>query len=507
MDVVQTKPKYTRCLTYSLNGNRQLGPHPAASLRGSTPSFVSDWVNMTANSSSSSVSVDHGLGELPLRVMIEARTEEGWIFPGFGSAQADDDKDVPYGGVVFIYNEVNIQMYVPHRNNGRRIKSKWTALYLGNENKWVGPDQLPRRHTSVLVRAKAWKPRDLPPPSWRSSAILVQGDCINTTLEHTFQTYPDLIVVQVQTPLGTFQGQGLSMLRYPIGKVQHVGGLLYGVNETHVQLWSICDIDGELKFYGLWSAQDGWGTKGMGPTLTGNITIFAWDLSKIAQRITKTLNLTYLQQIDYRIPVFNVTPDAFISVQVEVLEGPNKNFRFDGLGSVMTEVEPYGGLVYAYNEVEATVGIWIPHPNKLKPKKVAVFMLGMNWGWGFKQQMTDNVNIIISSVTITGCRCPCAMVGAVPIQANETEKLQQRIRELKANLTIMKNETSKALRRKISAYDPRQSAKSLGAVLGAGILIFVFGFIIISDLPKLWFGIGRCIFILRTRNQPKNNSD
>lgn len=117
------------------------------------------------------------------------------------------------------------------------------------------------------------------------------------------------------------------------------------------------------------------------------------------------------------------------------------------------------------------------------------------------------LHLIRQNFLILGCRCPCAMVGAVPIQANETEKLQQRIRELKAKLTIMKNETSKALRLKTSAYDPRQSAKSLGAVFGAGILIFVFGFIIISDLPKLWFGIGRCIFILRTRNQPKNNSD
>jgi hypothetical protein len=87
---------------------------------------------MTANSSTSFISVDHGLGELPRLVMLEIRAEEGWIFPGFGSAQTDDDgKDNSYGGVVFIYNKVNIQMYVPHHYNNRRNTRNWTALYLG----------------------------------------------------------------------------------------------------------------------------------------------------------------------------------------------------------------------------------------------------------------------------------------------------------------------------------------------------------------------------------------
>jgi hypothetical protein len=35
------------------------------------------------------------------------------------------------------------------------------------------------------------------------------------------------------------------MLKYPITKHQNAGGLLYGGNKTHLQLWSICDIDGK----------------------------------------------------------------------------------------------------------------------------------------------------------------------------------------------------------------------------------------------------------------------
>lgn len=87
---------------------------------------------------------------------------------------------------------------------------------------------------------------------------------------------------------------------------------------------------------------------------------------------------------------------------------------------------------------------------------------------------------------LSECRCPCSSVGVVPIKQDEVEKLEQRLGELKSNLTVLRNSTSKAIRSKISADDPRPSAKSLGFVLGAGILICVFGGIIISDLPELW---------------------
>lgn len=96
----------------------------------STPSFVSGWINMTANSATSEQTILHGLQELPMMVRVDAKTEEGWIFTGFGSAQKDDDGGYTYGGVVFIYSNTSIKIFVPKRSNDRSTAT-WTALYLG----------------------------------------------------------------------------------------------------------------------------------------------------------------------------------------------------------------------------------------------------------------------------------------------------------------------------------------------------------------------------------------
>jgi hypothetical protein len=96
----------------------------------SSPSFVSGWINMTADSASSEQTIPHGLQELPLLVQVEAKTEDGWVFSGFGSAQGDDDGSESYGGVVFIYNNENIRIFVPRNRNANK-RTSWNAVYLG----------------------------------------------------------------------------------------------------------------------------------------------------------------------------------------------------------------------------------------------------------------------------------------------------------------------------------------------------------------------------------------
>lgn len=84
-----------------------------------------------------------------------------------------------------------------------------------------------------------------------------------------------------------------------------------------------------------------------------------------------------------------------------MLDGANKNFRFDCVGSVMNEAAPYGGLVYGYND--SMVAIWVPHPNKREStESAAVFMLGGIWGWNFKKQMTNNVEIVLTIMDMMG---------------------------------------------------------------------------------------------------------
>lgn len=40
---------------------------------------------------------------------------------------------------------------------------------------------------------------------------------------------------------------GLSSLGYTTRKFYHFGGVLYGTNESHVQLWSACNVNGILE--------------------------------------------------------------------------------------------------------------------------------------------------------------------------------------------------------------------------------------------------------------------
>lgn len=85
---------------------------------------------MTANSPTAKVTLRHDLQEDPAYVKVEARTENGFIFPAFGSAQQDDDTGAMYGGVVFVYNSTHVDLFVPVWNNGP-ISGQRAAIYTG----------------------------------------------------------------------------------------------------------------------------------------------------------------------------------------------------------------------------------------------------------------------------------------------------------------------------------------------------------------------------------------
>lgn len=96
----------------------------------STPSYVSNWTPMAANSPTAKVTLRHDLQEDPAYVKVEARTENGFIFPAFGSNQQDDDTGAMYGGVVFVYNNTHVDLFVPVWNNGPTSGQR-AAIYTG----------------------------------------------------------------------------------------------------------------------------------------------------------------------------------------------------------------------------------------------------------------------------------------------------------------------------------------------------------------------------------------
>ncbi|XP_065933987.1 uncharacterized protein [Magallana gigas] len=143
---------------------------------------------------------------------------------------------------------------------------------------------------------------------------------------------------------------------------------------------------------------DGWGEKtNILHIKDGSITVTAWDLTGFKEN--EIVIKKRLQEVETakNLLTENLATGNFINVQLHVLDGANKNFRFDGVGSVINEAEPYGGLVYGYHD--SVVAIWVPHKRESE-ESAAVFMLRKIWGWNFKEQMTNDVDIVLTVMDV-----------------------------------------------------------------------------------------------------------
>lgn len=63
--------------------------------------------------------IPHPLQDKPAKVEVQVKVRENGndvIFPASGSAQRDDDSDNVYGGVVYVYNERHVKIFVPVRD-------------------------------------------------------------------------------------------------------------------------------------------------------------------------------------------------------------------------------------------------------------------------------------------------------------------------------------------------------------------------------------------------------
>ena len=66
-----------------------------------------------------------------------------------------------------------------------------------------------------------------------------------------------------------------------------------------------------------------------------------------------------------------------------------------------------------------------------------------------------------------------------------TKEQQHKLDVIKKTLTVDKKETKAAKRKKISAPDPRPTAKAVGATLGIGLLVLLFAMIVLPDIPVI----------------------
>ncbi|KAJ8302710.1 hypothetical protein KUTeg_019106 [Tegillarca granosa] len=89
------------------------------------PSASSGWTSMIAQDGThSQISLEHAFGEWPVYVDIQIKptnqsgSNAPFVFPGISSAQRDDDENILYGGIVYIYDKTRVTLFAPNRNDG-----------------------------------------------------------------------------------------------------------------------------------------------------------------------------------------------------------------------------------------------------------------------------------------------------------------------------------------------------------------------------------------------------
>lgn len=99
-------------------------------LRCTNSLHISEWYPIEAQKSSP-VMIPHPLQDKPAKVEVQVKVRENGndvIFPASGSAQRDDDSDNVYGGVVYVYNERHVKIFVPVRDENT---NKGGIIYSG----------------------------------------------------------------------------------------------------------------------------------------------------------------------------------------------------------------------------------------------------------------------------------------------------------------------------------------------------------------------------------------
>ncbi|XP_065942028.1 clotting factor C-like [Magallana gigas] len=79
------------------------------------------------------------------------------------------------------------------------------------------------------------------------------------------------------------------------------------------------------------------------------------------------------------------------------------------------------------------------------------------------------------------CKCSCKRLASQNF-IKDPVVLQQRIEKIKKFLAVNRSELSAFKRKKISSYDGRASSTGIGMTLGVGVITFVIGAIVCSDL-------------------------
>ncbi|XP_061195159.1 uncharacterized protein LOC133203384 [Saccostrea echinata] len=369
-----------------------------------------------------------------------------------GSIQRDNDIWTEYGGVAYTYNETSVILIVPAgKSIGRIIYTgglSFNGVFDGS-------------FTSGKVRIRVWRLFDWPKPDFVHNCNLIISTAEPYKLvTHSLRRLPDFVTVQLILDDGfVADGQGVTTVTEDDTFTNHVCGVLFGISTTSITLWVPNKNEDYVICY-----NDGWGNISRVYD-SARVVIRAWILSNadIVQR--ESFPYSHGDLITGTVPTMcYLDPDNYIVI-VEVKDASisdGKVFYAAGTASLGKINDPFGGVVYGYNETD--VLLWTPSVTN----GYLIYVDGI-WGDGTETLRIYNVQI---SVTIISTNNSVHNVTAINID------------DVVQDLTVSKKTTSTYIRSLVSVYDPRPSAKAMGAV-GVTVLCLVLGLIVLADCDLL----------------------
>ncbi|XP_052095272.1 uncharacterized protein LOC127730765 isoform X2 [Mytilus californianus] len=208
----------------------------------SKPSFESPWYDVAAQVDRIQ-SIQHNLQDYPVKVDVQVKIRHNntdYIFTASRSSQRDDDSNIPYGGAVYIYNQNEIIVTFPVRNNQN---SAGGLAYTGSYGLYQGPANINLRgpYFKGKVKARAWLSSDLPTASINMS-VYMNRNLNYKELNHNMSFNPDIMSVQIKLKECSKQiydgyiaeAEGTVMDSTYQGDIW---GLIFGYDDNKVRLW------------------------------------------------------------------------------------------------------------------------------------------------------------------------------------------------------------------------------------------------------------------------------
>ncbi|XP_055998495.1 uncharacterized protein LOC125647442 [Ostrea edulis] len=366
--------------------------------------WVSSWESYVALSASPKV-IAHPLNEYPAKVDVQIRVTEGGkqhIFSGFGSCHRDDDDPSDFGGIVFIYNDKEVQLYTPILSDSPSKNSRGVFAYTGGTS-FNGPFN--GYYPNADVRVRCWRMCDFPPANFTSAGVhtVSTSDTGITTIQHNIGYYPDLVIVQLKLSSGYIsEAQGAVFKSDASASYNALCGVIMAYDSDDIRLWPVTDGAGKEAVF---CVSDGWGTDQFYYDAT--VYIQAWKLEStdivFSQTDTRGSSITVPSTITMP-QSYNIDTHIFL-VQSQAIDGNNANFLFEAAGSALSDGTSFfgdiGAVVYAYNSNE--VSLWYPGSGDF------IIYVGGSWGKGDSSQSSSTasvtVKVIRSDSILSGCGC------------------------------------------------------------------------------------------------------